>query len=143
DADFAKFNERKERMDLMQSQYQQMKMQLESYQQLQADAENSARTQRLRIQALEAQLAQAQTSHRKHHNKHIAGFEAAEMTAQKTAILEANKRLKDENNDLKDELEELRAMIEILKAQHSGIKGLVASPRASPVHFASPLHPEP
>jgi hypothetical protein len=49
--------------------------------------------------------------------------------------MENNKRLKDENDDIKDEVEELRAMIELLKAQHSGKRGLISEPRASPVHF--------
>lgn len=96
--------------------------------------------QRLRIQALEAQLAQAQTTHHNHRKKHFAEVEVASFTAQKAALINANKELKDQNNELKDEVEELRAMVEILKAQHSGHKGLISSPRANTVQ--SSLHPE-
>ncbi|KAG6885983.1 hypothetical protein C0992_004747 [Termitomyces sp. T32_za158] len=140
DDDFAKFNERKEQMDLMRAQFQQMKMQVESHQKAQAEIECSARAQRLRIQALEAQLAQAQTTHHGHRKKHLAEAEIASFTAQKAALLNANKHLKDQNNELKDEVEELRAMVEILKAQHSGHQGLISSPRASPVQ--SSFHQE-
>ncbi|KAH0584353.1 hypothetical protein H2248_009893 [Termitomyces sp. 'cryptogamus'] len=140
DDDFAMFNERKEQMDVMRSQYQQMKMQVESHQRAQIELESSARAQRLRIQVLEAQLAQAQTAHHSHRRKHLAETEVTSLIAEKTALLNTNKRLKDQNNELKDEVEELRAMVEILKAQHSGHKGLISSPRASPVQ--SSLHSE-
>ncbi|KAF8061581.1 hypothetical protein FPV67DRAFT_1509482 [Lyophyllum atratum] len=124
DKDFAQFNERGEQIELMRNQYQQMKMQLESYQLTQAEMEESARVYRRRVQALEAQLSQAQTARANHgHQK------------QHRAEIEVNKRLKDENNELKDELEEMRAMIEVLKAQHSGRRGLISEPRASPVQF--------
>ncbi|KAG6874066.1 hypothetical protein C0995_006923 [Termitomyces sp. Mi166 len=141
DDDFAKFNERKEQMDLMRTQYHQMKMRVESYQQAQVELETSARAQRLRIQALEAQLAQTQTVQHSHHRKHLAQARVASFTTEKAALLDVNKRLKDQNNELKDEVEELRAMIEILKAQHNGHKGLISSPRASPMQFTSSLHP--
>ncbi|KAG6845739.1 hypothetical protein H0H87_005005, partial [Tephrocybe sp. NHM501043] len=143
DSDFAKFNERKEQIDLMRNQYQQMKMQLESYQHTQAEMENSARANRRRVQALEAQLAQAHSSHRGHDEKHLTEIEFAAFTAEKTSLLEANKQLKEDNNELKDEVEELRAMVEYLKAQHSGHKGLIAEPRASPIQFASSPQTEP
>ncbi|KAF5386567.1 hypothetical protein D9615_001902 [Tricholomella constricta] len=135
DNDFAKFNEQGEQIELMRNQYQQMKMQLESYQQTQAEMEDTARVYRRRVQALEAQLSQAQTTNHGHQKRHYAELEVATFSAQKSALLEANNRLKDENNDLKDEVEEMRAMIEVLKNQHSGRRGLVSEPRASPVQF--------
>ncbi|GLB35411.1 putative tuberous sclerosis 1 [Lyophyllum shimeji] len=137
DADFAKFNERGEQIELMRNQYQQMKMQLESYQETQAEMEESARVYRRRVQTLEAQLSHVQAQNANHgHQKRLRGeAEVAAFAAEKAALLEANNRLKDENNDLKDEVEEMRAMIEVLKAQHSGRKGLVSEPRASPVQF--------
>ncbi|KAG6919937.1 hypothetical protein DXG01_013286 [Tephrocybe rancida] len=142
DDDFAKFNERKEQMDLMRNQHHQMKMQLESHQQLQVEMENAARANRRRVQALEAQLAQAQSAHGGHRKNPLAQIEITTFSAEKNALLEANRQLKEDNNDLKDEVEELRAMVEYLKAQHSGHRGLVSEPRASPVQFASPLHSE-
>ncbi|KAG6865020.1 hypothetical protein C0991_005566 [Blastosporella zonata] len=158
DHDFAKFNERKEQMDFMRNQYHQMKMKLESYEHTQAETENSARwvmfvlgtlslfphdvlcrAFRLRVQALEAQLAQAQTNHHRGHN-HLAEIEVAAFAAEKGTLLQANKQLKDNNNDLKDEVEELRAMVEYLKAQHSGQKGLI-SERPISIHPALYSHP--
>ncbi|KAG6831182.1 hypothetical protein H0H92_012322 [Tricholoma furcatifolium] len=143
DSDFEKFNEQKEQMDMMRNQYQQMKMQLESSQQAQMEMENAARTSRLRVQALEAQLAQAQNSHHGHRKKHLAEIEVGRLTDERTGLLEANKQLKEVNNELMDELEELRVMVECLKAQHSGHKGLIAEPRIRSPIFESPtLHLE-
>ncbi|KAG5639531.1 hypothetical protein H0H81_000676 [Sphagnurus paluster] len=138
ESDFAKFNDRGEQIELMRNQYQQMKIQLESYQKTQAEMEDSARVYRRRVQALEAQLSQAQSSrNHQHQKKHHAELEVATFAAEKSAFIATNARLKEENNELKDEVEEMRAMIEVLKGQHSGRRGLVAEPRkVTPVPFA-------
>lgn len=59
----------------------------------------------------------------------------AAFAAEKAALMETSRRLKEENIELKDEMEELRAMIEVLKAQHSGRRGLISEPRASPLLY--------
>ncbi|RDB24092.1 Tuberous sclerosis 1 [Hypsizygus marmoreus] len=135
DKDFVKFNERGEEMMLMHNQYQQMKLQLESFEKTMAEMEDAARVQRRRIQSLEAQLTQAQALRQGTQAKHRAEIEIATFSAEKAALMDQNKRLKDENVELKDEVEEMRAMLEVLKGQHSGRKGLVSEPRASPVQF--------
>lgn len=154
DDDFAKFNDRGEQIALMRNQYQQMKMQLESFEKTQAEMDDSARwvllswqylisvlmipdtrVYRRRIQALEAQLSQAQSSRHNNQLKHQASIEIATFASEKLALQTANTRLRNENIELKDEVEEMRAMLEVLKAQHSGKRGLVSEPRASPVQF--------
>lgn len=154
DADFDKFNDRGEQISLMRNQYQQMKIHLESYEKTQAEMDDCARwvfpviktfgivrcwvsisVYRLRIQALEAQLLQAQTSRHGSQLRHHASLEVATFAAEKSALMDANSRLRNENIELKDEVEEMRAMIEVLKGHHSGRRGLVSEPRASPVNF--------
>lgn len=55
------------------------------------------------------------------------------FVAEKTAMAEANGKLRADNSELRDEVEELKAMLEVLKAHAGGTKGLVSEPRASPI----------
>lgn len=124
DDDFAKFNDQASQISLMQSQYRQLEMRLESHEKTQAKMEDSARANRRKIQALEARLLQA---HQISDSKQHPGPEIAVFAAESSTLMETNNKLKDENMLLKDELEEMRAMIELLK----GRKGLISEPRAS------------
>lgn len=57
--------------------------------------------------------------------RHSPSLEIASFASEKTALLSANKKLKDENSKLKDEVEELREMVELLKGKCSGQKGII------------------
>ncbi|KAJ6547434.1 hypothetical protein B0H19DRAFT_1165604 [Mycena capillaripes] len=130
DADFSKFTERGEKMELIKAQYRQMEIRLQSYEESQTELDESARVYRRQIQALEAQLAQAKRNVDKPSRR---PEEIAAFVAEKKVLLEANTQLTEENTTLREELEEMTAMVEVLKGQVSGRKGLVSDPRMSPI----------
>ncbi|KAF8212369.1 hypothetical protein K438DRAFT_1806415 [Mycena galopus ATCC 62051] len=130
DADFAKFNERSEQMELMKAQYKQMELRLQSYQESQTELDENARTYRRQIQALEAQLSQAK---RKAEKPSRRPEDIAAFVAEKKTLLETNAQLTEENTNLREDLEDMTAMVEVLKGQVSGRRGLVSDPRMSPI----------
>ncbi|KAF8955458.1 hypothetical protein BDZ97DRAFT_1857834 [Flammula alnicola] len=127
DDDFAKFNEREGDIKLMQSQYKQMQIRLESMEKIQTEMEDGARSYRRQIQALEAQLTQMKQRAEKPRTS--LAHEIASAAAEKAALKVANDKLRGENFELKEEVEELKAMVEVLK----GRKGLISEPRSSPI----------
>ena len=58
--------------------------------------------------------------------------EIAAFAAEKSALMNANGKLRAKNAVLVEEAEEMKAMIELLKGQVNRKKGLIADPRASP-----------
>ncbi|KAJ6455704.1 hypothetical protein C8R45DRAFT_881137 [Mycena sanguinolenta] len=130
DADFAKFNERGEQMELMKAQYQQMELRLQSYEGTQTELDENARVYRRQIQALEAQLLQAK---RKAEKPSRRPEDIAAFVAEKKVLQDTNAQLTEENTTLREELEDMTAMVEILKGQVSGRRGLVSDPRMSPI----------
>ncbi|KAJ7905364.1 hypothetical protein B0H14DRAFT_2659988 [Mycena olivaceomarginata] len=130
DADFAKFNERGDQMELMRAQYMQMELRLQSYQGSQTELDENARAYRRQIQALEAQLSQAK---RKADKPSRRPEEIAAFVAEKKALLETNAHLMEEKTNLREELEDMTAMVEVLKGQVSGRRGVVSNPRMSPI----------
>ncbi|KAJ7470633.1 hypothetical protein FB451DRAFT_1254355 [Mycena latifolia] len=133
DADFAKFTQRGEEMELMKTQYKQMELRLQCYEESQAELDESARVYRRQIQALEARLSQEK---RKADKPSRRPDEIAAFVAEKKALLDANQQLTDDNTNLREEIEDMSAMVEVLKGQVSGRRGLVADPRSSPVLYA-------
>ncbi|KAJ7489834.1 hypothetical protein B0H11DRAFT_1859820 [Mycena galericulata] len=130
DADFAKFTQRGEDMELMKTEYRQMEIRLQSYHESQAELEENARVSRRQIQALEAQLSQAK---RKAEIPSRRPAEIAAFVAEKKALLDANAQLAEDNTNLREELEDMTAMVELLKGQVTGRRGLVSEPRSSPI----------
>ncbi|KAF9466369.1 hypothetical protein BDZ94DRAFT_1187795 [Collybia nuda] len=134
EADFTKFNERGDEIIQMRNQYHQMQMRLESLEKTQVEVEDRARVLRRQNQALEARLQQA-GRHSHPHVRQQPTFEVSAFAAENSALTAVNTQLKEENMELKDGLEEMRAMLEVLKGQHSGRRGVVSEPRASPLLF--------
>ncbi|KAF8810127.1 hypothetical protein BYT27DRAFT_7186996 [Phlegmacium glaucopus] len=129
DEDFKRFNSREEEVKLMQSQYRQMQMRLESMEGVQAEMEDNARAYRRQIQGLEARLNQVK---RVESPRIPFAQEIATFSNEKAGLMNANTKLGEENRVLKEEVEELRIMMELLKER----KGLVFEER-------SPLSPRP
>ncbi|KAJ7273587.1 hypothetical protein B0H12DRAFT_1090097 [Mycena haematopus] len=130
DADFAKFNERGEQMELMKAQYRQMELRLQCYQESQTELDENARLYRRQIQALEAQLLQAK---RKAEKPSRRPEDIAAFVTEKKALVETNAQLMEENTNLREDIEDMTAMMEVLKGQVSGRRGLVSDPRMSPI----------
>ncbi|KAF8894671.1 hypothetical protein BD779DRAFT_1434819 [Infundibulicybe gibba] len=133
DRDFAKFNQCMEEMALMRNQFKQMEMRLESYEKTQIAMDDCARGSRRQVQTLEARLAQQKRNN--DGSPHQSALQIAAFASEKAALNKTNTRLKEENVELREEIEEMRAMVEVLKGQHSGRRGLVSEPRASPILY--------
>jgi multidrug resistance efflux pump len=145
DADFQKFNDRGEEIELIKSKYKQMEMLLESHDKARDKLEDEARwvarligfglvelmtvyrAYRRQNQALEAKLALV---HKKcEASRRIPEAEIAAIVREKSELAAANARLREDNAELKDEMDEMRAALEGLKAQLSGQRGLIYEPR--------------
>ncbi|KAJ3935249.1 MAG: hypothetical protein NXY57DRAFT_1046822 [Lentinula lateritia] len=135
DADFDKFKRRGEDIDVMKSQWKQMSMRLESLEQTQMQMEDQARQHRRQIQSLESRQAHERAEDR---STGYSAMALASVTADKSVLMNANKRLQERNTELLEEVEELEIMVEQLRAQVSGRQGLISEPPQSPL---SPLSP--
>ncbi|KAF9566237.1 hypothetical protein CPC08DRAFT_703975 [Agrocybe pediades] len=137
DADFAKFKDREQDLQDMQSRYRQMEMRTESLEKIQAESEERARDYRRQIQRLEFQLSET----RRRAASPQLPFTRQQLDAfqkERKAWQEEKAKLQEENNELQEINEELQSMVEHLKGQVSG-QGLMAAPR-SPIITATHSH---
>jgi hypothetical protein len=81
-------------------------------------------SQRRQIRALEAQLALVKKTES---SRQALDAEITRFAAERLAMKEANKKLRDDNAELREKEEELRATIEVLQETTNGTKGLVSA----------------
>ncbi|KIY50990.1 hypothetical protein FISHEDRAFT_38402 [Fistulina hepatica ATCC 64428] len=112
DADFSKFNEREVEVKELQARIQQMQIRVESYQAAQEGYEKTLRSQRHRIQELEAQSAKL---HNKDGSRHDRGI--AIIAAERQEFEQVKRHLQQTNDDLREQVEELEHMNELLRGE--------------------------
>lgn len=130
DADFQKFNDRAEELQQLRTQFKQVELHLESYQQTFEQMSEDARSHRRQNQALEARLSLLQK--RCDAFRRLPEAEIAAFMEEKSELATTNARLREENADLKDEMGEMRARMELMKARIDGHRGLIAETRSMP-----------
>ncbi|ESK96886.1 hypothetical protein Moror_6464 [Moniliophthora roreri MCA 2997] len=105
EADFTRFNERKEEMEDLRSRMKQLEMRVQALYESGHDQEHTIETQRKRIEVLKAQISRPSIP--------TPPPEPEDESVDRTV-----KKLRQQNMELRDELEEMKAMVEVLRARN-------------------------
>ncbi|KAJ3531685.1 hypothetical protein NM688_g7540 [Phlebia brevispora] len=117
ETDVQKLNDQTEFLRMCSSRYRKMELRVITHEETESRLEELARTQRQRIQSLEAQLSITQKQLAVS-RKAISPGDLSAYREEVDRFKDTNSRLREDNTELREELEELKAMVELLKGQH-------------------------